>query len=234
MEGFTLRDAIEYWLSLGAEYTEMVSDDLQYSKKAILHHLLDTRALLIKNMLADGGDITEHTIQTINCFDVCEVDRVDCPTIPRSGCTWLKSTTPLPAFIKIASVTDVLANKRYDYVRWDKIRYKINSRTPSKAQYFTIKQHGDWHYMYIYGDSFIEKVSVSAIFQEPQEAAKIGCGGIIKEVDCNPLDTKLYLDASLRDQLFKTAWSNLIKINQTVSADHVNNDMVDTKGVLNP
>lgn len=232
MDSFTLRDGIEYWLSLGAEDTEFVSDDLKYSKKAILHHLLDTRATLIHEALRKGEPLSETMIQTIPCMDLCEVDRVECPTIPKSGCTWLKSALPLPPYIRIFSVTDVLGKKRFDFVKWDKIKYKSESRTPSKAQFYTIRDTGDCSYLYIYGDDFMKKAAVSAIFQEPQCAAAIGCGEEIVEVKCNPLDVKFYMDAHMRDRMFKLAWASILKINQSIIGDIFNNDMSETKNTI--
>lgn len=231
---YTHRDALEQWKHYVVDATGYPPDDLQYSDQSIVLELLEGRALLIKQMLATKQDISESTYQTLGCMEVEEVDRAECACAPASGCYWLKSKEPLPDVIKIRSVTGIVAAAempRFDPIKWDRFQYIPQSRIPSMARgfYYAIRDTGNGPYLYLYGNRFLEAVSVSAIFQNPMVAAAFpSCGEVDLQAKCNPFDVNFHTDAGVREAIINSAWQRLVAARQAAPVDSANDDQPPT------
>jgi len=152
--------------------------------------------------LAAGRYITEHTVQILPCVEVVLVDRNECPCAPESGCMWLKTKVKIPRPIRIISVNDIIAQDSFSFLKWDRFKYIKHSRVNSlkKRRYYTMRDSGEGTFLYVYNDDFLESISISAIFEDPMDAAAYPkCGKRDIEAVCNPMDVDLYLDGKSRD-----------------------------------
>ena len=218
----TIREAIHdylHWLSSTGEQ----SDDTDTSQIALYQALLKSRAVVMTQLINAGAKINEEAYQVLRCIDLEEVDIVECPFVPKSGCVWLKSTCALPETIKIQSVSRLLG-EGYSYVRWDKTKEKVGGRLKSaaKEKFYSLRTIGGKTYLYIYNDETIKSITATAIFEDPIEAT-LFCGDN-EEVKCNPIDTSFHTPQSLLDSIIKQTWDSTIRVRAQAKMKALNND----------
>jgi hypothetical protein len=167
--------------------------------------------------------LSEEAYQVLPCIDLVEVDRVECPTIPASGCVWLKSTCALPDPIRIQSISRQLGDG-YSYVRWDKIKEKTGGRLKSaaKEKFYSLRTINDEVHLYIYNDETIKSITATAIFEDPIQAAQY-CG-VDQTAMCSPMDLSIHTPRVLIDQIIKQTWDSTIRVRAAAKAKMLNND----------
>jgi len=213
--------------------TGFVSDDYGFSDQALVRHLLQARSTVLTGALRAGEDITEHSVQVLPCVDVCRLDRVDCPCAPASGCYWSKTVEPIPASIRIISVTDLKGGHTFAFRKWSHFEYIRDARIPSvkRGRYYTIRDSGKGAFLYIYNvqeseSEFIKAVSVSSIFEDPMLAAAFpSCLEVDIQAKCNPLDVDFYTDSRYRDIIMNAAWNSIKGVRQQVYSARLNEDI---------
>lgn len=229
---YTHRHFVEQFKHYPIDREGYVVDELPFSNKSILRIGQEIRSSLVRSALKSGQDLTDFMVQVLGCVELEEVDRNECPCAPASGCYWLKTKIPIPEFIEMISVTGVVANKenpRFTYLKWDRFQYipTARSRATREGRYWTLKYTSDTSgpYLYLYGDRFLETLSLAAIFEDPILAATYpSCGTIDENALCNPLDVGFYTDSWMREQILSAAWQKLIPVRQAAGADVINND----------
>lgn len=163
----TNKAVVDAWIDWVAD-AGYVSNENTFPQRLILFWLKAARSRLIKERL-DKGTLSQFNYQTIPCIPLEEVDQAECPCVPNSGCTFLKTAYAIPKALYISSVTSLLGNIRYNYAGWDKMQFKTKSRKAvirSKA-YYSLKNIGDSTYLYLYNDNHKKKISVTGIFEDP-------------------------------------------------------------------
>lgn len=230
MENYTNRKVIEKFKHPPLDSSGFLTDDLAWSDESILRDLFEIRSLVVSELIDNGKSVSDQMIQTLNCVELKETDRNECPCNPASGCYWLKSVLPLPKFIKVLSVTGTSAHEkmeRFSYIRWDRAQYISKSRTRAQREglYWTIKDIGDSPYLYVYGNTFLERISISGLWENPTEVEAFpSCGQRDKNAVCNPLDVDFHTDIKLIDKIIQIAWSKLLPVRQQAPTDIKNND----------
>lgn len=231
MDIYSFRHAIEEILHFSADKSGYLSDDNEFSKKAIAYHLVSARAIVILEQLRLGKPLSENMFQTLHGVELKEENRTsEVPFAPESGCYWLKSVEPIPSMLNISIVGDILASERFDYLKWRSFDFIKHSRIRSakKAKYWTIREIDGLHYLYIYNDNFMEGAAITAIFYNPMDAAKFpNFGKVNEEALCNPLDVNFYTDPNLREIIFKIVLQTMFAVNKEV--DILENDKKDVK-----
>jgi hypothetical protein len=230
-DNYTHRHAIEQWKHYPIDQSGYVVDENPYSNKSVIRVIQEIRASEIKVALNQGIEMSEFMVQVLPCVEVCEMDRNECPCAPASGCYWLKTKCEIPRFIKMISVTGIVANSespRFTFIKWDRFQYLPFARSKSmqKGLYWTIKDSGgDGPHLYLYGDRFLEAVAISAIWEDPMTVeAYPKCGETDIEAMCNPLDIDFYTDAWMRDTIISRAWQKLLPVRQLAGLDMQNDD----------
>lgn len=223
-----IRDIIYDFRQAVVSATGDTSDDTDYSDKEIYMRLVMSRSAIIKSLLDRGVKLTEEFYQVIPCIQLEEVDIVECPTAPASGCVWLRSDCPLPDQLNIQSVSTHLG-KTFSYARWDKLPLKVRGRLKSAAtdSYYTFRTIGDKTWLYIHNDEFLKSATVVMIPENPIEANKY-CNKTI----CNPMETDFHTSAPVLDMIIKTTWDTITKGKQLAQFKIMNNDSP-TDGVSN-
>lgn len=233
MSDFTHRDAVETFKHPPGDVTGYIPDDSVWSDKFILQNLQEIRSAAMKDILNTGDSISEFCFQTLGCVELVEVDRNECPCAPASGCYWLKTKRSIPTPIRVVSITGVVAqgeNPRFSQIEWDKFQYIPKARIESmrNGKFWAMKNtHDKEFHIYLYGDRFLEQVSITALFENPIHAAQFeSCGVVDIEAKCNPMDVGYYTDAWIRDIVMRTAWQKLLPVRQAAPADQLNNDNI--------
>lgn len=207
-----------------------ISDDNSWSDEFIVREYLSTRAAAVKNFIKVGESVSDQVVQVLDCVEVKEEDRSQCPCNIPSECYWLKTKVELPKFIKIVSVTGTVIHgesPRFNYIKWDEIQYIPKHRIGAvrNGLYWTTRDSGDGRHLYLYGNRDLEQVAVGGIWEDPMEAAAYPrCGVIDENRICNPLDTDLYTDENLVELVLQQMTSRLVPAKQAAPTDQVNND----------
>jgi hypothetical protein len=224
----TNREVISAFKTLIADKAQ-VSDDNGWSSRLIYFHLLRHRNKLLLEKLRVGRVLSRYNFQTISCVSLVEVDLNECPCAPASGCTFLKTSLPIPQpLMGFKTITSVDGTIKYTYLDWDKFTYKINSRIRPQAvsPYYTVKTIGTETYLYVYNDNHKETVTITAIFENPIDVQVFpDCEG--KVDGCiKKLDLRFIIDPDLLDTVYDIALQKLMRAKAPVS-DIMNNDKDD-------
>lgn len=219
----TVRKAIEdykHWLSATGDDT----DDDDTSLQAIYDRLITSRASVLKQSLSKLQKLSEEVYQTLLCIELEEVDRVECPFIPASGCYWLKSTCAIPEYISIQGVSTHLG-EGYSYVRWDRIKDKVNGRLKSapREKFYSLRTIKDKVYIYLYNDEFKKNITLTGVFQDPIKAAQF-CGDD-QDAICTPMDSvSFHTPQHLMDAVSKMTWDITMRARAAAKYKLLNND----------
>ena len=219
----TVKEAISEYQFWVENISGDISDDTMSGELAIYHRLRTARATVIKTLMERGEKVSEEHFQILSCIELEEVDRVECPFVPASGCVWLKSTCDIPDFITLQSVSTHLGQS-YSYVRWDKIEQKTKGRLKSaaKEKFYSFRMQKDKVFLYIYNDEFIKNITLTGIFEDPIEANAF-CGED-KVAICNPMETSFHTSPFIMDTVSKTAWDLMTKARAAAKTKFLNND----------
>jgi hypothetical protein len=248
----TIRDAVDSFLHFFEDRTGRPSQTLIHPPKVIYYYLnmYHKRVMFQEKTRRSSLNLDEGIIQTLPCVELIQVDVVEVPFTPPSGCYFMKSKQKLPSMLDgIPLSVSVLGSeciscggdiKEFDYVRWYNMQYKVNSRIPAqeKGLYYTLKDTDMDTHLYVYANNErypeLRGVAVTAIFKEPLEVMSFPiCGEDIKPL-CNVLDQEFHIEPELEAQVFEYAFQALQSVRGTYAgADLLNNDMPDA-AVQNP
>lgn len=128
------------------------------------------------------------------------------------------------------SVTGIVANAenpRFAHIKWDRFGYIPESRNISmrNGNYWTIRETKDGPYLYLYGNRFLDEISISAIWEDPIAVeAFSNCDEVNINAICNPLDVDFYTDAWLRKLIIAKSWQSLLAAKSAVVPDKPHDD----------
>ncbi len=203
-----------------------ISDDNSTSTRYILFNLLRFRAMLLAEKIKSRAHISKFNYQTIPCIPLEEVDVVECPCAPKSGCTFLKGKVNLPVLINgFKSVASMTGSISYTYVEWDKFRHKLNSRIKANqtAAYYTYKTGPDGTFIYVYNDIHKEFLTVTGIFDNVIDVQLFpGCDGAVDNCK-RPLDLAFIFEPALfpllQELVLRKVFGISIKARDEISND---------------
>lgn len=148
------------------------SDDKKMSDELVLFWINEIRSMLISQAIAKRDTISDSWIQTITCFEMELADISDCCSVA-TGCYGLRSVKELPGTIETDAnnmIIGVYTIEGEPISELNKIRSryaKYNKFTGTDAGWFMKDNR-----LYIIGDTLLEMVSVSGIFEEPSELSR--------------------------------------------------------------
>lgn len=153
-------------------YGGVQSDDARVSDHQVAYWVRQTRALLINQQLANRNKIAESLVQHLNYVEFEQVDPADFTGLD-SGYKIMKSTQKIPKTIErdgrnsILAVESVDGSNSFSETSYFRRKYnKYNKYTSDKSRWYL--QEG---YMYITHNFLIDKLRVSGLFEDPEDAA---------------------------------------------------------------
>ena len=233
----TIREIIAAFSHAVEEKTGRPFSDFKWPNRLIYFHLINQRAEIIYSTRKQNqleGNYEDYT-EVLPCVEMAEVDMVECPCLPKSGCTFMKSTTPMPRFIggRPTLVTTVEGFEKYNFVNWSMFKYRINNRNQSSndANLFTTQNIGnqDWLYTYITKEEAgipikSRATKVAGVPIDPMEMFMYPICGKIPKEPCNILDLKFIIEKRLINVLFDATHRKLITINKGTTIGDTKND----------
>lgn len=218
-----VRNFIQLFRKFGEDLSGRTSDDSTMNDLAIWELLVKERATIVKSLMKSNYQFSARMFQTLPCVMFEEVDAVECNLVPASGCLILKSTCEIPNTLYIKGVSSQLGNYKFDFVRWDSLQGKLNSRIKSitKDAYASIRNINGKQFLYIINDSYIENAVVEAIAEDPVKFAQF-CND--KDAICNPLNLDINTDSEIQDAILKNSWRTLMELRRIPGLDIANDD----------
>jgi hypothetical protein len=209
---------------------ERLSDQIGYSNRFILNHLLNFRSTLIKRKKRENK-LSDLNYQTIT-LNLEEVPDEKFPCVPGSNCILLRTTSILPYTIDLKSITTPI-NKTGEVTKIseidpDMIKYKLHSKIPAQLNnfYYYLQNTGEGVYIYIWcnGPIFLKSISVKGIFYKPFiiEAMK-DCAGNL-DTCYNYLKAEFPIDTELLSEIYSLSISYLMK-GKTLISDVLNDNL---------
>lgn len=201
-----------------------ISDDSQFPSRRILSRLKAILSQLKHRNLAKGIEFQPEEIFTLDCIELTEVDRVSCPTIPPSGLTWKKSINPIPSFIKLISVTDILGSTSLPVIMWDKLTAHTKSRVKevAKSPIATFRNFGDGTYLYALTPNKI--ISATIVPDDYAKAVLFPRCGEVDKKNCDWWDISIGAPDNLLSEAVQFLVADELKINTAIKPDQVVND----------
>ncbi|RTK96996.1 MAG: hypothetical protein EKK64_02400 [Neisseriaceae bacterium] len=152
-------------------YKGETTDDTNLVLPQIKYWIDITRSKLIRNSINKGQSINPDIIQTIECLNVEIVDASEC-NCEKSGCVIQRTSLKLPTTIE-TNQSNLLLNVSTSLIPGKPFTIIPFSRAPYiKAGKFTNKGNIAFlhnKYLYILSDVLFDKISVSAVFQNPED-----------------------------------------------------------------
>ena len=232
----TNREAISFFKTFAVDSTGFVPDDYGFSSIAILQLLHNNRARVIKEAIDKRMTLSHQTIQTLACISLEEADMIEDLKQERSDCVWLRSIEPVPTSITTFSVTSTIGSTNFDYVEWDKLRHKMNSRSSSirNGKYWTYRDTGDGVRLYILNTEWLESVAQNAVYENPILADQFSkCGVTDQHKMCNPLDLDFHTQEDLIERIMTKTIAEYHQRLRLMGADIISDDTDNTRGVGN-
>lgn len=194
---------------------KLTPDDSYFNENHVKFLLDKARAALLKKEYADNikKQIADSNYQTL-CLDVVPVKAYDGNICGNE--TYLKSTEKVPNVMNIGafnvSTTDYYTSN-ISYVSKDRMKYVGGNNFTRNIVYCSL---GPDNYIYLKSDNpqftNLEKIQVSAVFEDPSAASALECSDTCDENNCksmDELDGKFPLEEALIFVLCQTVVKDL-------------------------
>lgn len=200
-----------------------ISDDSPFPKRRLLNKLKIVLAQLKQRNLVKGMEFTQDDLFVLDCIKLEEVDRVSCPTIPPSGLVWKKSINPIPSFIKIISVTDILANTTIPVLVWDKLTYHSKSRIKriSTSPAATFRSTNNGTYLYVLTTNTV--ISATVVPMDYMDYALLPRCDESSKFICDFWDIPIGCSDTLLSEAIQFLVTDEIKTASYIKPDNINN-----------
>jgi len=228
----TIRDVIASFSQSVEEKTGRPFADFKWPPRLIYFHLTNMRHEIIYQTRRQNqmeGNYEDYT-EVLPCVLMKEVDIVECPCAPASGCTFMKVVKPLPKFLggRPSLVTTLTGFEKYDYVEWSMFKYRVNNRIEALNKNFLFTQQTidnvDWIYTYNNTDIKARSVKIAGVPIDPMEIAFYPrCGKKAPDM-CDLLNMKFIIEKRLINPLYDGTFNKLIRYNSGTRIGDTKND----------
>ena len=217
----TIRETISEFRKSENGRTGYTSDDTALSDQYIYSMLNQARARYYKQKMANNQSFSAQSVQSLNCIELVEADKSQCPSTPPSGCIWLESTCELPTFIKVRSVTNDIGSDNYSYIAWNRAGSIGKSRVKASrdAKYYTYKNTSEGVKFYILNNEYMRFASMEVIGDSPLEVLEF-CNG----ESCKPMEEYMFSTRSEIEVIIKMAVDSYMRLIQRATPDIMNDD----------
>lgn len=201
-----------------------ISDDSPIPNRRLLQMLKYVLTQLNHRGIAKNIEFANESILVLPCISLTDTDMVECPSIPKSGLTWKKSRAPIPDFIKLISVTDILGNVSIPVIIWDKLNAHMNSRNKAvrEGAVATFRNTGDGTYLYVLAAN--EVVSATIVPADYAMASLYPKCGEVSNRACDYWELPIGAPDNLIAEAIQFLKADEIKFNAAIKPDILTND----------
>jgi hypothetical protein len=176
---------------------KLASDDSYITLEHVLFYASKVRGLILKQRYADiKKEIPSSNYQTI-CLDLIQVPAISGE--PCEGGVYLRSKEKIPSTMSIGNSVvypvDFYQGTHITFVSRERMRYTGHNKWLQNIIYAS---KGPDDYLYFKSSNpqflYLEKVQMTAIFEDPEEASKLSC---TDDGSCDILDMTFPLEEAL-------------------------------------
>ncbi len=166
----------------------ILSDDERISEAQMDFIIHSVRAMFIKQAVDKNQYISPDTYQP-TCIDLTIVDKSECPEI-KTNCVILRSIDKIPGILRankglqVQEITALDGSISFPLIPMSRSKWRSYNKYTSNEKVAYLKNG----YLYLTNDVLQEKVAVSAIFENPVDAASLSCA---LSTDAYPLSTDM-------------------------------------------
>lgn len=169
---YTYRNIIER-IRIGLNHPSKTNQDVFVAPKEALDAYIESYSFLVLQAIKAEETIPSTMVQSIPCIPLVDVDRDECPCAPGSGCIWKRTefTVPIPLDGKFSSVHSPTGSIIYSQIKWNQVKYKLNSRLKADREraYYALRGSDKGYYLYLHNSIHKENVGVDLIPQDPRQ-----------------------------------------------------------------
>lgn len=209
------------------------SDDTRLSEMHIYNKLITTRNKLIYQKLNKRQKINQWSYQDLPCIELIKAPVHECACLPNIGCSVLRSKYKIPKIISnidrhlIQSVSSLDGSVIFSESTFETQKYaKGNKFTSAVSDYYI--RNG---YLYITLDKSLEVITLTAIFENPEEAENFPSycqDGFCPDCQCMSMQEKdFYIDSELIDTMIEITVQELVEVFSQMRED-ITNDTRDS------
>lgn len=201
--------------------------DSRLTARHIYSALMSARSTLIQQQLDKSQSPGQWAYQVLPCIELITANVHECPCVPATGCTMLRSKFRLPKTIiglsasVIRSITTLDGKTRFDDTQFETAKYNIgNKYTAYKSNFLIFNE-----YLFLTSKKFLKAVTGLGLFTDIVEVYMFP-SACSKCEDCNCRDfteLNLPIDGRLETALIQIANQELIDLFEQTEQDKSNN-----------
>lgn len=210
---------------------KLISDDSHFQEEHVLFLLDKYRNFLLKQRYSDiRKEIPDSNYQTI-CVDLEQADAIN--GNPCEGNGYMKSINKIPSMLEAGgrSISSLdFFQGSFAYVSNERFKYVGYNKFLKNQSYGTIAPDG---HLYLRSNNpqiyYLEKVKVTGIFEDSNEAAKLQCPDSEGNITCDIMDMTFPIEAALIPPLVELIVKELSaqKYQASDSSNNANDDLSD-------
>lgn len=211
------------------------SDDIRLSAQLIYSKLLSVRGKLISQTYSKKQKISDWYYETLNCIELIQVPKHECPCLPATGCMILRSKYKLPTPLTglandlIRFVSSVDLEIKIDPITINAYKsQRGNKYTSRKLNYFI--QEG---FLYISTPKRIKAVMMQGLFENPIDVAQFqglcDCTTCDSCIDYREIEFPIGLD--MVDTLLELVAQELVSLYKQIPSDNYNDSVESTQQI---
>lgn len=206
------------------------SDDTRLEDRYIYNKAVTVRSKLISQEANKKQKINQWNYQTLNCVELIEAEKHECPCIVGYGCTILRSKYKIPKPLTglnahlIQSVSTIDGSITFAETTWNVKKYKKGSKyTSNKPDYYI--RNG---YLYLTVNKSIALISITYLLDDPLEGYIFDSycknESCLECIDCESyLEKEFPISNDLLDTLIDMCKEELISQFSQMIEDKTNN-----------
>jgi hypothetical protein len=208
---------------------DKVSSESGWSDSFIFDHLLDARALVIRQRKDNLYKISRFIQMETPCLKL--IPSINCPCVTPNGCEPLETELIIPrSIVGVLAVTNPDGTQVYSEVEASKLKYRLNTRFDylnNKTLWFSEDVSGNGTKIYVVSKKNLEFIKVTLIPEDPREVQRmIDCSGKIATDCISDYDLEWKLDSALTAMVLDITMKRLLRAKAPIS-DIKNNNIDD-------
>lgn len=145
------------------------SDSSRLTPRHIYNKMLTVRTKLLSEKAKKKQKISDWNYQVIQCIEMIDVPKYDCPCVPMEGCKVKRSKHKIPRVLTdyngslIDYVMTIDTYEKFDYTNRNEMLYSMGNKYTSNKKRYLIEDE----YLYAYGKDIPVIVRMRAVFEDP-------------------------------------------------------------------
>lgn len=210
------------------------STSTRLTSRHIYSKLQSVRKRLLAQEAKKKLKLSPWNYQTLQCVELIEIPAHQCPCLPPTGCTILRTKYKLPSILigfngsVIDTVSTIDRQRKFSSISLSQVPYISGNKYSSGNTMYFIQDS----FLYVITPGILDVVSITAVFEDPVEVKEFpsACSDNFGEecVECmDMLDMDFPLEGDKEEALLELTYQELISMFKQIPQDNVSNNSED-------